>query len=256
MGVGLHGLNGLSPVIGHKLYTIYVLPRLLSGVETIILNQAELDALEGFHRKTLRQIQNLPPRTAIPAIYILTGALPIEAEIDKRKLSLLGAIARDNSTKLAKIAERQLVMKTQDSNSWFVATTQISYKYGLPSPLDTIADPPTKGAWKSTTHDAITYYWTTKLRADSVVKSTLQKLSSSNFNRTGPTPHSLWASVQLCPRDIQRAAYQAKMITGTYTLQSHRNIFSNQSINQSMADSSSSRSTHDGCHGSGVAPWL
>ena len=38
--------------------------------------------------------------------------------------------------------------------------------------------------------------------------------------------HNLWSSVHLCVRDVQRAAYQVKMVTGTYTLQSHRHKYS------------------------------
>jgi hypothetical protein len=186
----------------------------------------ERKALEDFHRKTLRQIQNLPPRVAIPSIFILIGALLVEAEIDKRNLALFGSIARDQSTKVAKIAFRQLIMKSQTSNSWFVELTRIMYKYGLPSPLDVLADPPSKASWKTLAHKVVNYYWCTKLCAEARRKSTLAALSTVNMQGSNPSPHPLWASVQSCPRDIQRGAYQAKMLTGTYTLQSHRYIYS------------------------------
>jgi hypothetical protein len=224
MGAGLHGLNGLSPITSHKLYTTYVLPRLLSGMETITLNQTELNALEHFHRSTLRQIQNLPPRTAIPGIYILLGALPLEAELDKRRLTLFGAISRDPDTKLGQIALRQLIMKPQSSNSWFTQITEILYKYGLPSPLDIMANPSTKGKWKSQIQQSVNYYWCTKLKMEARSKSTLQYLTVGNMGNK-PEPHPLWTSINFCTLDIQRASYHAKMLTGTYTLQMHRNRY-------------------------------
>jgi hypothetical protein len=38
MGAGLHGLNGVCPDVGKHLWMLYVQPRLLYGLETIILN--------------------------------------------------------------------------------------------------------------------------------------------------------------------------------------------------------------------------
>lgn len=38
MGAGLHGRNGLPPRVGRIIYTLYVLPVLLHGLETLILN--------------------------------------------------------------------------------------------------------------------------------------------------------------------------------------------------------------------------
>jgi hypothetical protein len=226
MGAGLHGLNGLSPVTCLKLYKTYIMPRLLSAVETVLLNITEMKALEDFHRKTMRQIQNLPPRTAIPAIYILMGTLPIEAEIDRRRLTLFWSICQDHTTKLSAIAARQLAMKSQFSHSWFVQITELCYKYGLPSPTDTIMDPPTKGAWKSLTHRAVNYYWSTKLKSQARTKSTLHHLTASNMDEAGLKPHNLWVSTRHCARDIHRASYQAKMLTGTYTVQADRHRYS------------------------------
>jgi hypothetical protein len=228
MGAGLHGLNGLSPTTSFKLYLTYILPRLISAVETVVLNQTEKNALEGFHRGTLRQIQNLPPRTAIPAIYLLMGALPIEAELDKRKLTLFGSIVRDKVPKICNIAERQLVMKDLDSKSWFCEIVQLAYQYGLPSPHDILESPPSKGVWKNQIARAVTYYWSTKLKQKAAKMSTLKYLTTGNFNRSDSNTHPLWATTELATRDIQRACYQVKMATGTYMLQTHRNIYSNK----------------------------
>lgn len=94
MGVGFHGSNGLPILVSVRLYQTYVLPRLTSGLEAVLLNKSSLETLEKFHRSTLRMIQNFPIRVAKEAIYLLTNMLPIEAYIDHTRLSLFGAIAR------------------------------------------------------------------------------------------------------------------------------------------------------------------
>jgi hypothetical protein len=226
MGAGLHGLNGLSPTTSHKLYVTYVLPRLLYGIETIHLNETEKSALEDFHRNTIRQIQHLPVRTAIPAIYILQGALPLEAELDSRKLTLFGAIARDKDSTIWKLAERQLVMKTLKSPSWFMDIIQIAYKYGLPSPLDILENPPPKFIWKKQVRTAVDYFWCTKLKADAGTKSTLKFLDCSNMNNGKPLPHSVWTTVNPIARDVQRAHIHTKIVMDTYILQTHRSRYS------------------------------
>jgi hypothetical protein len=226
MGAGLHGLNGLSPVTCLKIYTTYVLPRLISSVETVTLNQNEKNSLETFHRSILRQIQHLPQRTATPAIYLLLGTLPIQAEIDKRKLTLFGSIARDKTSTLCNIAKRQLTMKSLDSKSWFSDLVEISYQYGLPSPHEILESPPSRGKWKSEITSAINYYWGSSLKSVATTKSSLRYLSTQNFHKSEIGTHPLWTSVELSTRDIQRACYQLKMATGTYMLQTHRNIYS------------------------------
>jgi hypothetical protein len=56
----------------------------------------------------MRCFQSLPVRTATSAVYLLLGALPIEAELHKRQLSLLYSILASESKKLKNLMERQL----------------------------------------------------------------------------------------------------------------------------------------------------
>ena len=62
------------------------MPRLLYGLEILPLNQKQLDILSRLHTKTLRNFQALPTRTATCAVFLLLGALPINAEIHRRQL--------------------------------------------------------------------------------------------------------------------------------------------------------------------------
>ena len=90
MGAGLHGLNGVGPAVSMSMYNSYVIPVLMYGLEALVLTTAETEAIETYHRTTLRQLQHLPKSTAIPAIYLLAGALPAEGLCDTRVLLLFG----------------------------------------------------------------------------------------------------------------------------------------------------------------------
>ena len=57
---GLHGANGLSPEVSYQIYKIYVIPRLLYGFEIIPLNKTQLEKINRYHVKTLRNLQSLP----------------------------------------------------------------------------------------------------------------------------------------------------------------------------------------------------
>ena len=55
---GLHGSNGLQPMTSSRIYTLYVLPRLLYGFETFVLQRKHIIALEAFHISMLRITQS------------------------------------------------------------------------------------------------------------------------------------------------------------------------------------------------------
>ena len=46
MGAGLHGLNGMNPKVAIHLIQIYLMPRLLYGLEITTLRQNEIQKLE------------------------------------------------------------------------------------------------------------------------------------------------------------------------------------------------------------------
>ncbi len=94
MGSGLHGTNGLPAHVGLKIYKSYVLPRLLYGIEAMNLDAGQMNELERFHLRFLRQLQSLPDRTAKCGVYILLGSIPMEAYYHLAVLSLLERILR------------------------------------------------------------------------------------------------------------------------------------------------------------------
>ncbi len=98
----------INPKTSYKIYQTYVIPRLLYSTETLTLTITQIQQFERFHTKTLKNLQSLPLRTSTSAVLLLIGALPAEAEIHRRQLSLIHAIVHANNLKLKNLMERQL----------------------------------------------------------------------------------------------------------------------------------------------------
>ena len=82
---GLHRQNGLDPQTTIHLIRIYIIPVLLYGLEIVLLNKSQVDRLELYQKKLLKQVLSVPVNTPNAAVYILTGILPIEAQIHKKR---------------------------------------------------------------------------------------------------------------------------------------------------------------------------
>ena len=94
LGAGLHRKNGLNPTACLHLLQVYVIPVLTYGLEILLPSRTELQTLEIFYRKILKQILSIPTNTAYPAVYILAGAIPIENRIHKLALGMYSNICR------------------------------------------------------------------------------------------------------------------------------------------------------------------
>ena len=97
----------------------FIVPRLVYGLEILSLKKNDIENLEKFQRKSLRQIQGLPDKTSNSIVLALLGVLPLESIIQKISLNLFVNISRNEHFIEYDIAERQLVMKGNDEKSWF-----------------------------------------------------------------------------------------------------------------------------------------
>jgi hypothetical protein len=140
MGAGLHGLNGVNPKVAIQLIQIYVMPRLLYGLEITTLRHNEIQKLEIYLKKLLKQVQNLPERIANEATYLMMGRISVVGELHKRILKTFDNIIRKDNSIEKDIALSQLAMKGQNSDSWFSKLDNISEKYSLNSPHDLIVN--------------------------------------------------------------------------------------------------------------------
>ena len=223
MNTGLHGSNGLSPEVSYQIYKTYVVPRLLYGLEIIPITKSQLEQFTRYHLRTLRNLQSLPQRTATSAVYMLLGALPIEAEIEKRQLSLLYGIISSENQCLRDLVERQLACSFDNPHSFFYMVTQVLTKYQLPNLCEIVTSNFTKLHWKRLYTKAINSYWTRHFVNDIRSKKSLCYLQTRSL-RIG-TVHSVWKGIETV-REVKRCIVKARILTGTYTLQAHRYIFS------------------------------
>ena len=112
LGGGFHGHNGLDVETIVHLYKIYISPLLLYGLELILPTTSSLLLLENFQKKILKQILSLPPCVADITVNILTGILPIEAQLHIRALGLFNNICNQLESSIEKsLARRQLLIK-------------------------------------------------------------------------------------------------------------------------------------------------
>ena len=83
------------------------------------------------------------------AAYILTGILPIEAQMHIRSLVLFNNVCRqaeDSSEKA--LARRQLIVKLDSSSaSWFVEIKHLHRKYELKEAISYLDKPESKTMW-------------------------------------------------------------------------------------------------------------
>ena len=75
----------------------YVIPRLIYGLEVHNLMKRDIQLLEAFQRRCLKQLQSLPNRVSDTAALALFGMLPVTVCIEKNMLSLFGSIMRDHT---------------------------------------------------------------------------------------------------------------------------------------------------------------
>ena len=220
-GSGFHGYNGLDVDTMIHLFKIYVTPVLLYGLELILPTSIYLTQLENFQKKMLKQLLSLPPNVADAAVYILTGILPIEAQIHVRALSLFNNICHQSDDSIEKmLAKRQLTLKSNESSSWFVAIKLLLRKYNMQEAIWYLDNPVKKTVWTGLIKKTVSNYWS-KLVTDMIpLYSGLQHLSSENLE-LGKI-HSIFKIKCFSPLDIARLPVKLKLLTGSYILQSRR----------------------------------
>ena len=167
---GVHGTTGLNPHISYRIYQVYVIPRLLYTLDVMSLSDTQIAQLQRFHISTLRKLQSLPERTASSVVQLLLGALPIQAELHRRQLSLLHSVVCSGNQRIKGLMERQLTLRYP--KSFFCMAEKILEMYDLPCPME--LQNLSKLAWKRLTRQAVNSYWTQSLIREAQTKSTLE----------------------------------------------------------------------------------
>jgi hypothetical protein len=219
-GAGYHGLNGVGPEIGKQLWNIYIQPRLLYSLETLILAMKDISELESFQRVQLRLMQHLPKSTATPALYLLLGIPPIEAQLDITTLVYFVDIMRRSDSVERAVIERQLVMKSPDSNSWPWYVYNKLKKYNLPSAFSLLKSQPSKPKWRRMVKAAVLTYWENRLKHDATKMSSMGYVNLAICNLS--SAHPVWRLGAASSLTVIKATTKAKLLLQRYPLFTNR----------------------------------
>ena len=216
MGSGLHGLNGLPVKTSLRIYNSYVIPRCLYGLESVKITDTAKSKLKTLHRYCLRCILGLPKWSAIPALHILTGQLPIEYVMDIRTLTFIRSLMSIEPTR--DIILRQYAIKPSSSNSLTINFKQKLQKYHLPTILDLYEKVPEKQKWKQQVKSSVIKTAVKHLYDEAQEMSSLKFLNHTLIYNM-PHPVVLHVSNN---RQVTRACIKAMVLIGAYPLQFNR----------------------------------
>ena len=134
------------------------------------LSDTHFAQLQCFHISSLRKLQSLPERTASSVVQLLLGALPIQADLNKRQLSLFHSVICSWNQRIKGLMERRLTLRYPKS---FFCTAEKTLKmYDLPSTME--LQNLSKLAGKRLTRQAVNSYWTQSLIREAQTKWTLE----------------------------------------------------------------------------------
>ena len=157
-----------------QIFQCFVIPRLLFGLEVLPITQTQLNLLSKFYVDNLKRFQSLPMRTANCAVYLLLGALPVQAELHKRQLSLLYNVMVTTNETIKNLTERQTAVNRDNTLSYYSRVQDTLDIYQLTPLHDLKLKLPTEESWKNILKRAISNYWTGILKHGAKEKSTLK----------------------------------------------------------------------------------
>ncbi|CAC5422704.1 unnamed protein product [Mytilus coruscus] len=163
---------------------------------------------------------------------IRARALPIEAELHKRQLSLLYSILASENTKLKNVMERQMTVNAGNSDSFFSRAQEILNFYNLPSIAEFKKHLPSKIRWKKDINRSIADKWSNFLQKEMEEKSTLKHCNIQILKIH--EVHPVWRTLPPVTYEVKRANIKAMFLTGTYLLQEHIQRFNGNSDEQKM----------------------
>ena len=175
-----------------------------------------MSALEDHYKLNLRHMQHLPKSTATPALYLLMGVPPMEAQVHIRTLNFFASALKRPESIEYRLIERQLAMKSSSSHSWVWYAQALLKRYGLPSAFSLLQDRPKKEQWKKSVRAAVSKAWETDLKSQTKNMPTLNLLNLNACNLH--TTHPVWRLGAADPLTAVKATTKAKMLVQRYPL--------------------------------------
>ena len=169
----------LSPTTQLHVWRTCLLPVLLSGLPALPIRGAQIKCLTLFHNKILRGILKLSQSSPIPALHFLLGELPIEAILHIRTLGIFHNIWSNPSTTVFQMGLYILMMRKENSTTWFHHIQLLCMTYGLPNPssLMKISPPWSRDDWNHMVKIRVTAWHERKLRSTSTLNSKMAYLN-------------------------------------------------------------------------------
>ena len=96
MGSGVHGKNGINPIVSRKIWQRYNIPRSTHGLEVQLFPESEMKKFQMHENKFSKMFQTLPLNAPNILSHILTGGTAATLIIHQRMLSLLMNIRKKN----------------------------------------------------------------------------------------------------------------------------------------------------------------
>ena len=128
---------------------------------------------------------NLP----IPALYFITGELPVESKVHRDVFSFFYNLLKNKVTRVFQIVKHLMETSPPNSRTWSVHIKHLSKMYGLQSPLDLIIqDIPKKHSFKKDVITSIRSNHEAELRSKAETNGKMKYLNVSTIGLDG-RPH-------------------------------------------------------------------
>ena len=128
----------LSPNVQLHFFRTFVCPIARSGLCAMTLRDSHLVELATFQRKCIRGFLHLSQRSPIPALFFLTGELPIIAKLHRDIFSLFYNVWKNPQTKIYQIVQYLLRNSPENSNTWSRHIRSLAQLYSIEDPLESI----------------------------------------------------------------------------------------------------------------------
>ena len=88
VSAGLARSHHDNPAASLRVHDLYGVPKLYSGLATLVLSKVEINIIDSHYQKTVMNLQRLHDKTPRCFIFLLAGCLPGEAILHQKQLTL------------------------------------------------------------------------------------------------------------------------------------------------------------------------
>jgi hypothetical protein len=161
-------------------------------------------------------------------VYILSGLLPVKAQIHIRALGLFNNICNQAEDSVEKtLARRQSIVMSNESNSWFIEIKNILRKYNILEAWWYLYNAPKITIWTTAVKGKIHEHWSKPIVESTPYYNGLRYLSCDNLEKG--ILHPILKINCSSKGDLHRLPTKHKLLTGSYILQSNKiKMFKNE----------------------------